>query len=110
MKLRYPEKTQKIKRKVKKPKNFTNKEKMSKNFLEAQASLRLQCCICNKNISSQIKVIIEPISAKFKVHQKGLLFNALCINCLVLKTKFDSKTNIYYAENEITLINYKFME
>lgn len=110
LKLRYPEKIRKIKIKVKKPKNFMNKEKMSKNFIEAQASVRLQCCVCNQNISNQIKIIIEPISAKFKIHQKGLLFNALCINCLVLKTKYDPKNGIYYVENEITLINYKFME
>ena len=50
------------------------------------------------------------MSAKFKIHQKGLFFNALCLNCFVFKTKFDARNKTYYSCNEITMTNYKYME
>ena len=77
-------------------------------FLEAQASIKVICCVCNRNITNQIKVILEPSNSKNKIYQKGLSFNALCIRCFVLKTKLNSKENSYYVGNEITLNNYKY--
>ena len=50
------------------------------------------------------------MSSKFKIHQKGLTFNALCLKCFILKTKYNSRNRIYKIENENTLINYKFIE
>ena len=77
-------------------------------FLEAQASIKVICCVCNRNITNQIKVILEPSNSKNKIYQKGLSFNALCIRCFVLKTKLNSKENSYYVGNEMTLYNYKY--
>jgi len=88
--------------------NFSEHEKITKNFMDAQSAIKLLCCICNKNISHQIKIILEPMCPKFKIHQKGLLFNALCVNCFLLKTKFDSNNNVYNVGNEITFNNYKY--
>ena len=84
-------------------------EKILNNLLEAQAVIKLLCCICNKDIAHQIKIILEPISNNFKIHQKGLLFNSLCVDCFVSKTKYDSKTNFYYVVNDMTLNCYLFM-
>lgn len=84
-------------------------EKILNNLLEAQAIIKLLCCICNKDIAHQIKIILEPISQNFNFHQKGLLFNSLCVECFVSKIKYDSKNNFYYVVNEITLNYYKFM-
>ena len=77
-------------------------------FLEAQSAIKILCCVCNKNITNQIKVILESTNPKNKIYQKGLNFNALCIKCFLLKTKYNSKENLYYVGNEITLYNFKF--
>ena len=37
-------------------------EQKLNNLLEAQAVIKLLCCICNKDIAHQIKIILEPIS------------------------------------------------
>ena len=83
-------------------------EKINNIFLEAQSAIKILCCVCNKNITNQIKVILESTNPKNKIYQKGLNFNALCIKCFLLKTKYNSKENIYYVGNEITLYNFKF--
>ena len=84
-------------------------EKIQDNLIEAQAAIKLFCCICNKDIVHQIKIILEPISQNFKIHQKDLFFNLLCVDCFVSKAKYDSKNNFYYVVNEITLNYYKFI-
>ena len=92
-------------------KEIENNEKnleINNIFLEAQAAIKVLCCVCNKNITNQIKVILEPSNSKNKIYQKGLNFNALCIRCFVLKTKLNSKENSCYVGNEITLYNYKY--
>ena len=88
--------------------NVFESEKITETFLDAQASIKLQCCICNKNISEEIKIILEPTSSKDKMYQKDLSFNSLCVNCFILKTKYDPKSNTYYSTNEITFTNYKY--
>lgn len=85
-----------------------DKDKISDIFLEAQAAIKLLCCGCNKNITNQIKIILEPSNLKNKFHQKGYNFNALCLRCFVFKTKFDSKETTYYIGNDITLNVYKY--
>jgi hypothetical protein len=82
--------------------------KISENIIDAEAAIKLQCCLCNKNISNDIKIILDPSSHKNKNHQKGLSFNALCVNCFILKTKFDPKNNVYYVTNEMSLNIYKY--
>ena len=86
-----------------------DEEKIQDNLIEAQAAIKLFCCICNKDIVHQIKIILEPISQNFKIHQKGLFLNLLCVDCFVSKAKYDSKNNFYYVVNEITLNYYKFI-
>ena len=83
-------------------------EEINNIFLEAQSAIKINCCVCNKNISNQIKVILEPSSYKNKIYQKGLSFNALCIRCFIFKTKYNSKEMSYYIGNEMTLYNYKY--
>ena len=83
-------------------------EEINNIFLEAQSAIKILCCVCNKNITNQIKVILESTNPKNKIYQKGLNFNALCIKCFLLKTKYNSKENIYYVGNEITLYNFQF--
>ena len=105
IKLRYPFN---INSKQNKVENFFESEKIAKTFFDAQASIKLQCCICNKNITEEIKIILEPTSSKNQIYQKNLSFNCLCVNCFILKTKYDPKSNTYYSTNEITFINYKY--
>ena len=90
------------------PKISDKNEEINNIFLEAQSAIKILCCVCNKNITNQIKVILESTNPKNKIYQKGLNFNALCIKCFLLKTKYNSKENIYYVGNEITLYNFKF--
>jgi transcriptional adapter 2-alpha len=92
----------------KEPKNNPKNAELSNIFLDAQASVKVLCCSCNKNITNQIKIILEPMTPNDKILQKGLSFNALCIECFTLKTKFNSKENVYYVGNEITLFDFKF--
>ena len=86
----------------------TKKEEINNIFVEAQSAVKINCCICNKNITNQIKVIFEPLNTKIKIFQKGLSFNALCLQCFVFKAKLNSKEMTYYIGNEITLYNYKY--
>ena len=90
------------------PKISGKNEEINNIFLEAQSAIKILCCVCNKNITNQIKIILESSYPKNKIYQKGLNFNALCIKCFLLKTKYNSKENIYYVGNEITLYNFKF--
>ena len=90
------------------PKISDKNEEINNIFLEAQSAIKILCCVCNKNITNQIKVILESTNPKNKIYQKGLNFNALCLKCFLLKTKYNSKENIYYVGNEITLYNFKF--
>lgn len=97
------------------PKNTSNEsqgqsenDKIIKVFFDAQATLKLLCCVCNRNITHQIKIILDPSSPNFKTHQKGLQFNALCLNCFIFKSKLNNKDNSCYIGNEITLNNYKY--
>ena len=92
----------------KEPKNNPKNTEISKISLDAQASIKVLCCSCNKNITNQIKIILEPMNPNMKILQKGLTFNALCVECFILKTKFNSKENTYYVGNEITLFDFKF--
>ena len=108
LKIRYPNKSKLSKKKSRK--NILNQEKIIKNFFDAQASVKLQCCICSKNLCNQIKIILEPMSLKCNNYQKDLFFNALCINCFILKTTYDAKNKTYFIENEFTLNIYKFRE
>lgn len=105
LKLRHPNKNKKARRK---PKNFLNKHKIIKNFIDAQSTVKLQCCVCFKEIHNEIKIILEPMSPRYRVHQKGLFFNALCINCFILNTKFDSRAKTYISEKEMTGATYKY--
>ena len=88
--------------------NNPKSEEINNIFLEAQSAIKINCCVCNKNISNQIKVILEPSSYKNKIYQKGLSFNALCVRCFIFKTKYNSKEMSYYIGNEMTLYNYKY--
>ena len=88
--------------------NNPKSEEINNIFLEAQSAIKINCCVCNKNISNQIKVILEPSSYKNKIYQKGLSFNALCVHCFIFKTKYNSKEMSYYIGNEMTLYNYKY--
>ena len=90
------------------PKKLDKNEEINNIFLEAQAAIKVLCCVCNRNITNQIKIILEPSISKNEIYQKGLNFNALCIRCFTLKAKFNPKEMIYYVGNEITLYNYKF--
>lgn len=105
-----------ISKKINKPKNLVKLKKksedsseMNKILLDAQAAVKLQCCVCNKNIAQQIKIILFSNDQKTKIHQKGLSFNALCIRCFLFKTKFNSRDNSSYSGNEFNLTNYKFI-
>lgn len=76
--------------------------------MDAQSTIKLNCYACNKSIINQIKVILDPNYSKDKNFQKGLNFNALCINCFVFKTKYNPKEKVNYIINEMTLNAYKF--
>ena len=77
-------------------------------FFNAQSTTKLNCFACNKSIINQIKIILDPNYSPDKNFQKGLNFNALCINCFLLKTKYNPKEKVNYIINEMTLNAYKF--
>ena len=79
-----------------------------KIFFNAQSTTKLNCFACNKSIINQIKIILDPNYSPDKNFQKGLNFNALCINCFLLKTKYNPKEKVNYIINEMTLNAYKF--
>ena len=79
-----------------------------KIFFNAQSTTKLNCFACNKSIINQIKIILDPNYSQDKNFQKGLNFNALCINCFLLKTKYNPKEKVNYIINEMTLNAYKF--
>ena len=83
-------------------------EEAIKIFFNAQSTIKLNCFACNKSIINQIKIILDPNYSKDKNFQKGLNFNALCINCFILKTKYNPKEKVNYIINEMTLNAYKF--
>ena len=88
--------------------NTNQNDESIKIFLDAQSTIKLNCYACNKSIINQIKVILDPNYSKDKNFQKGLNFNALCINCFVFKTKYNPKEKVNYIINEMTLNAYKF--
>ena len=90
------------------PQNSKQNEEEIKSFFDAQGAIKLNCYVCNKSIINQIKIILDPNYSKDKNFQKGLNFNALCVRCFVLKTKFNSKEKVNYIINEMTLNAYKF--
>ena len=79
-----------------------------KIFFNAQSTTKLNCFACNKSIINQIKIILDPNYSPDKNFQKGLNFNAICINCFLLKTKYNPKEKVNYIINEMTLNAYKF--
>ena len=79
-----------------------------KIFFNAQSTTKLNCFACNKSIINQIKIILDPNYSPDKNFQKGLNFNALCINCFLIKTKYNPKEKVNYIINEMTLNAYKF--
>ena len=89
-------------------KNSKQNEETIKFFLDAQSTIKMNCYSCNKNIINQIKIILDPSYSKDKNFQKGLNFNALCVRCFILKTKFNPKEKVNYIINEMTLNTYKF--
>ena len=89
-------------------KNSEENDETIKNFFAAQSAIKLNCYVCNKSIINQIKIILDPNYSKEKNFQKGLNFNALCVKCFVLKTKYNSKEKANYVINEMTLNPYKF--
>ena len=111
--LKKPKKYKYIKKKKsykKTPKNPKQNEESIKYFFEAQSTIKLNCYVCNKSIINQIKIILDPNYSKEKNFQKGLNFNALCVRCFVLKTKYNSKEKVNYVINEMTLNAYKFTD
>ena len=89
-------------------KNSEDNDESINNFFTAQSATKLNCYVCNKSIINQIKIILDPNYSKEKNFQKGLNFNALCVKCFVLKTKYNSKEKANYVINEMTLNPYKF--
>ena len=89
-------------------KNSKQNEETIKFFLDAQSTIKMNCYSCNKNIINQIKIILDPSYSKDKNFQKGLNFNALCVKCFILKTKYNPKEKVNYIINEMTLNTYKF--
>ena len=96
--------------KIKSPNGPSQNDEAIKIFFDAQSTIKLNCYACNKSIINQIKVILDPNYSKDKNFQKGLNFNALCINCFVFKTKYNPKEKVNYIINEMTLNAYKFVK
>ena len=92
----------------KEPINNQKLDEIYNTFIEAQSAIKINCCVCSKNITNQIKVILEPSNFNNKIYQKGLSFNALCISCFIFKTKLNAKEMTYFIGNEMTLFNYQY--
>ena len=81
-------------------KEESNLDLVSQSFFDAQSSIKVQCCFCEKNITNSIKILLEPFPKNIIIPQKkgSLPFELICLKCLVIKLKNNS--------HEIESINY----
>ena len=83
-----------------KQKEEINLDLVSKTFFDAQSSIKVQCCFCDKNLTNNIKILLEPFPKNINTPQKkySLPFELICLKCLVVKLKNNFK--------EIKSLNY----
>ena len=51
-----------------------NLDLVSQSFFDAQSSIKVQCCFCEKNITNSIKILLEPFPKNITIPQKKVLF------------------------------------
>ena len=73
---------------------------VSQSFFDAQSTIKVQCCFCEKNIANNIKILLEPFPKNiiFPLKKGSLPFELICLKCLMIKLKNNS--------HEIESINY----
>ena len=82
------------------PKLNQNEEKnldiISQSFFDAQSSIKVQCCFCEKNITNSIKILLEPFPKNIIIPQKkgSLPFELICLKCLIIKLKNNNSSEI----------------
>ena len=66
-----------------------NIDAISQSFFDAQSSIKVQCCFCDKNLTNSIKILLEPFPKNITTPiKKGFLpFELICLKCLILKLK-----------------------
>ena len=83
-----------------KKKEEINLDLVSQTFFDAQSSIKVQCCFCYKNLTHNIKIVLEPFPKNINTPQKkySLPFELICLKCLIVKLKKNC--------NEIKSLNY----
>ena len=82
------------------PKLNQNEEKnldiITQSFFDAQSSIKVQCCFCEKNITNSIKILLEPFPKNIIIPQKkgSLPFELICLKCLIIKLKNNNSSEI----------------
>ena len=75
----------------KRDKKEEQKEKsISQSFFDAQSSIKVKCCFCEKNLNNSIKIILEPfpeINPLKPLKKYSLPFELICLKCLTIKLK-----------------------
>ena len=73
-------------------KEESNLDLVSQSFFDAQSSIKVQCCFCEKNITNSIKILLEPFPKNIIIPQKkgSLPFELICLKCLVIKLENNS--------------------
>ena len=73
---------------------------IAQSFFDAQSSIKVQCSFCSKNLTSSIKIILEPFPKiqNLPLKKYSLPFELICLNCLLAKLKNNA--------HEIESINY----
>ena len=66
-----------------------NMDIISQSFFDAQSSIKVQCCLCEKNLTFSIKILLEPFPKNIITPLKkgSLPFEIICLKCLVIKLK-----------------------
>ena len=63
-------------------------ELISKSFFDAQSSIKVNCCFCDKNLNYSIKILLEPFpKTNISLKKYPLPFELICLKCLIIKLK-----------------------
>ena len=88
-----------------KQKEEINLDLVSQTFFDAQSSIKVQCCFCDKNLTNNIKILLEPFPKNINTPQKkySLPFELICLKCLVVKLKNNCKDikSLNYSNDSI---------
>ena len=76
---------------------------IAQSFFDAQSSIKVKCCICDKNLNNSIKIILEPFpKINIPLKKYSLPFELICLRCLMVKIKNNGneiQSQIFFNES-----------